>query len=424
MLLNSTQHLDTANASFREPRFGYGPLLGLLLANFLSNSAVAKYAPLGALKLTYEPIQWRPINSPSLQTEQLSYWHPINNPYGPPPPPSTGSEGSPTSEGQHIHHHHHISPLPPSNQQQIVNINERPPTEILIEGEEEPGEGTEVTVTDTASHFQDAIAEESVHQTVNTTAVEETTTLTPKKSVKRGISNPNRYRESNRRRKPANYYDYDSYEDDITTRGKNRVKPRRPVDSYEDEDDYDYEITTRPYKKKRRTTVKPKRNKYKTKRKPQRVTTVVNDYNDDDYDYEPVTQIVILRQRQTTLPPETTITTGRTTTESSTTTTEASTTTTASTTTKNSTNATGYGYGPSNGNEGISFTYGPPQGIYEQPNPSYGPPRPSYGPPKPEYGPPTGGQYPVAYTDWYNGDATRNAIVKKVNDIIGFENVF
>lgn len=202
-------------------------------------------------------------------------------------------------------------------------------------------------------HLEDTIAEESIltaiHQNLTSIEPVQNSTLAPKKTVKRGA--PSRH--NTRKRSPSkrrrltttpDYY-YDSYEDGTTTnryRSKNRQKPKRPVDSYEDEYDYNYEFTTRPYKKRRRTTLNP-RNRNKSRRKQQRATTVASDYN-DDYDYDPVTQIVILRQRQTVTPTDTVITSGVTTESSTSTTTDSSTTTTeTTTTTTNSTNTTGYG---------------------------------------------------------------------------------
>ncbi|KAJ8958763.1 hypothetical protein NQ314_006379 [Rhamnusium bicolor] len=69
-------------------------------------------------------------------------------------------------------------------------------------------------------------------------------------------------------------------------------------------------------------------------------------------------------------------------------------------------------------------SYGPPRPSYGPPQPSYGSPNIAYGSPNTAYGAPSHGYYQLPYSDWYSNEATRNAIVKKVNDIIGYDNVF
>lgn len=120
----------------RQPRFGYFPLLGILLTNFLTNSVIAKIASLGSLRLGYD-------STPSIHTNvnqhrDQPYWNAVSNPYGPPPPTTSIIDGiadhfEPAShhETQHVHHHHHH--VPSLTQQQIVHIKERP-TEIIING--------------------------------------------------------------------------------------------------------------------------------------------------------------------------------------------------------------------------------------------------------------------------------------------------
>nr|CAI5845362.1 unnamed protein product [Callosobruchus analis] len=122
-----TPVLSISEASLlqRQPRFGYIPLLGVFLSNLLSNTAVAKYIPLGAVRLSYDPIPLlRPVSHPI-----PSHHHYSHDPS--PPPPSS-------EEVQHFYHHHY---LPHINQNQIVNILDKKPTEIVVETDtEEPTE--------------------------------------------------------------------------------------------------------------------------------------------------------------------------------------------------------------------------------------------------------------------------------------------
>ncbi|CAH1974454.1 unnamed protein product [Acanthoscelides obtectus] len=98
----------------RQPRFGYIPLLAIFLSNLLSNTAVAKFIPLGSLRLSYDPL---PLLRPASSFQQ-----------------QYGSE-----ESQHVYHHQ-----PAIHQQQIVNIlDHKRPTEIVVEsGTEEPTESS------------------------------------------------------------------------------------------------------------------------------------------------------------------------------------------------------------------------------------------------------------------------------------------
>ncbi|KAJ8958761.1 hypothetical protein NQ314_006377, partial [Rhamnusium bicolor] len=333
----------------RQARFGYGPLLGLLLANFLSNSAIAKYAPLGALRLSYEPTPWLSQNDPTYDShssyDPYNYWHPIKNPYGPPlPPPTSAAE---TTDAQHFHHHHHINP--PPNQQQIVNINERPSAEIVIEDDDSDTDPQKVDANLENPHIVEPIAAESIISPIQVSIFSNNDThITPKPKnpVKRGAPSRFARRNKNNSHKHRRYtttpeYDYDSYEDFSTTsryKPKRKTEPRRPIDSDEEgseEYDYDlYDFTTKPYRKRRRTTSQPKRNKNKIRKNQQVVTTTVDDY---DYDRaQPVTQIVF-RQSEFTTTPSTMIING---TDDATSTTTTTTTTEATT---NSTNTTGYG---------------------------------------------------------------------------------
>uniref|UniRef100_A0A6P7GPQ2 DNA-directed RNA polymerase II subunit RPB1-like isoform X1 n=1 Tax=Diabrotica virgifera virgifera TaxID=50390 RepID=A0A6P7GPQ2_DIAVI len=330
-------------AAHRQARFGYIPLFGLLLANVLSNNVLAKYAPLGALRLSYDPVPW--IQKQPLQIhDSNNYWNSVSNPYGPPAPVSS----SETTDGtiQHVHHHHH---LPTANQQQIVNINERP-TEIII-GEGDEVEGTEQTenpsspviLTDEIAplpilrnslekpHHDEPVVAESKTLPVGLLAFLANSTTPVSRKVKRGTSRYSKPRKNNKytsqkRRKsttttPDYYYDsYEEEEEEPTTTTTRRYQSRRKVpqqkrpivDSYEESEssisnsysdlsresqDYDYEsyeYTTRPpYKKKRRTTTtlktttnRPKRyrNKYKP-RKPQKVI-YHDEYDEVEYDID------------------------------------------------------------------------------------------------------------------------------------------
>ncbi|KAJ8984528.1 hypothetical protein NQ317_010999 [Molorchus minor] len=399
----------------RQARFGFGPLVGLLLANILSKSVVAKFTPSSAFKISYEPIPW------TIHESGHNSWYPINEPHDPTLPPIVAN--SDTSEAQHIHHHHHISP---PNQQQIVNINNngRPPTEIIIDSDYDSTDMTGPDTTENSrlstiieenSYFESAktnlesprLYDEPVASESNTLRVkrpDETNTtsdLISKKSVKRGASRYN-YRKRNNQQKLTRILQHAGI--DL----KKRTNQRRPVDSYEESteeyEEYDsYELTTKPYKKKRRTTttVKSKRTKPKNKKKP---LTVIDDDDKQTDEAEPITQIIGIRPRQETTTLETMITNG----------------TTTMTPPIYSSNITGYGYGPSNGNENISFTYGPPHGELQG---TYGVPITSYGPPRPVYAHPVNGQYQVPFNNWYNtNEHAGNAVVKKVHDILDFDN--
>lgn len=295
------------NSIHRQPRFGYIPLFGLLLANVLSNSVLAKYAPLGALRLSYEPLPWlhKPTHYQNAH-ESYHYWHPVGNSYG--PAPISSSE----TANQHIHHHHQF---PGTTQQQIVNIHERP-TEIII------GD-TDTEATDQTETSSPLVIIEEKHDIPlfkNSLEKPEEKNLTPEsrslpsallaflanattpstKKVKRGTGKYTKTRKNNKyisqkKRRPtttSDYY-YDSYEDTTTTRRyqpKKKTQQRRPlVDSYEESEssisqsysdlsensqeyEYDsYELTTKPHKKRRRTTTtrhttnRPKRIKDKYK---------------------------------------------------------------------------------------------------------------------------------------------------------------
>lgn len=385
----------------RQARFGYFPLLGLLLANLLSDTTFAKYAPLGSLRLSYDPIpRVKPLYT---QAVQSSYWTPIQHANEPQRVPLYSGE----SGEQHYHHHHHIPPSSVS-QHQIVNIRDRP-TQIVIEDSSE--QNTEPNAGNTV---QSLIAEGTDNFPSLTTNIEkpdgepeeplpvESRTLSPqlieiiqngthlptKSLVKRGTQYRYKVRKNNkymnqyqkRRRYPTtttpDYYE-DTYEDITTRRSKPRrqpTRPRRPVsyESYEYQDsinysdrasgEYEYEsydFTTRsPYKKRRRTTTttmtsRPKRVKTKNRnknRKRQKITT--EEYEDDEYEneyLEPITEIEIKQRQQPgapNAPPQTQILNGTTTTEPSTTSTTVSTvgeTGGMNMTNNTSTNTTGYG---------------------------------------------------------------------------------
>ncbi|CAG9816722.1 unnamed protein product [Phaedon cochleariae] len=460
----------------RQPRFGYVPLLGLLLANLLSNTAVAKYAPLGALRLTYEPV---PYVQPAHQSHHVTdYWHAVNNPDGP-PSPSVGS--TETTEPQVIHHHHHLPPT--GTQQQIVNINERP-TEILIGETETEGaeqaETTPVIFEEPAPVLLDSnlekpgmelIADESrMIPTELLALISNNSALATKNIVKRGTSNRyvktrrnNKYANQKRRRIPTTTPEdyYDSYEDASATttttrryKPKRRTsKPKRPIlDSYEDsesdsysdlssDEDYEesYELTTRPQKKRRRTTTTTtttterynryrNKNKNKKHQKRQKVSSL-DEYDDVEYDterYDPTTTEIIreterpvLRQRQpitTTEAPDQETTTGG---------------------SPGSYNPPSSSYGaPSYHPPSSSFvpspSFNPPSSSYGTPSSSYGTPGSSQGPPSTAYGtssssygaPSHSSYYQVPFSDWYSNEVTRNNIVHKVHDLIGFDKVF
>ncbi|VEN56096.1 unnamed protein product [Callosobruchus maculatus] len=113
--------ISEATLLHRQPRFGYIPLLAVFLSNLLSNTAVAKFIPLGSVRLSYDPLPLlRPVSHPTPSHHQYQY--------GPPQPPVS------SEEIQHIYHHHH---LPHINQNQVVNILDKKPTEIVVETDTE-----------------------------------------------------------------------------------------------------------------------------------------------------------------------------------------------------------------------------------------------------------------------------------------------
>ncbi|KAJ3639422.1 hypothetical protein Zmor_002783 [Zophobas morio] len=404
----------------------FGPLLGLFLVNLLAKLVTAKYYSYLPYHFSYDPSPWLAYNKPlpsHNHHSSYSQWYPIKNPYEhlyqayP-----TLTTASPYLTGEHqvdydyreeyeypinaqYANYDRLIPAESNNIQKQVTQYKR--TIIPHKKEQE-----DIPLKSPTTISPVIIDKPETTTTVTTTVVPTLTTTTARtlepvaaessfkvrrqptqKYKRRSPSRRDKYPQRRRRTTtPAPEY-YDSYEDDYTERYQPNRKRRPPYqqssESYYDannEEYYDYETTTRYYKKqKRRPTRKVNRNQNQNR-------------NDDSFEIEtsterfnPNTEIVIVRQAMpTTTAASTTTNGGSTTTEPTTIITN----TTSSSTTTASTNNT-YGYGPSNGNEHVSFTYGPPVGPYSH--------------------------YQVPYVDWYAHEATKNAIVKRVRDIVNID---
>ncbi|XP_049817775.1 uncharacterized protein LOC126264325 [Aethina tumida] len=423
--LNLNNSSTDKQMSNRHPKF-YGPLLGAFLANLLALPITARFTPTGSLKLAYNqpPNYWnRYENYYSHEDFKPSNWQPSSY---------DNSQYYPvlTTSAPQIHHHHHHLDKPLASQQQIVNIHD-PSNEVVIE-DSYPEVPVQSTIPPTSfPDLQEPIPAESSLSVRRQKVPKEfrqnskrrtTTTYRPKqkRGTQRYYPNKKKYNNNKRRKTTTTEDYYESYEEYTTQKPKRKSQPKRPVSSYEDsasEYDYDYEesyeyTTRRPYKKRRRTTTR--RNRYKNKNKKRQE---LDDYDEYDYGFNyrnPFDNINIRPRQETTT--ETTTTTTAASSSSSSTTTQTTHIMNGTTVAPNNatSNTTGYGYGPSNGNEGISITYGPPTG---QNGAAYGPPRPSYGPPNYP-------QYHAHYSDWYESEATRNDIVQKVHDLIGVHHIF
>ncbi|XP_068916549.1 uncharacterized protein [Tenebrio molitor] len=375
----------------------FGPLLGLFLVNLFAKAVTAKYDSYFPFHLSHDPSPWVAYNKPLSNYNYHSYyphWYPVKNPYNY-EQPSYQTYPTLTTAAPFVSSEH----LPPDYDSDYAEdynygTNTQHPNEferlIPAESNNVQKQSTQEYTKGTTAHYLDGVT------TLNPTTTEDPIPAESNVKVKRqptqryrrrGTTRRNKYSQKRRRTTTAPPDDYyDSYEDYTERYKPNRRRPtqnRQSAESYYDDEEYydSYEATTRYYKK--------------PKRRPTRKANKNQNRNDESFEVEisterinPNTEIVIVRQSQTTTTQATTTTEPTTVITNST---AAPSTTTANSTTNNSTYVTVLGYGPSNGNEYVSFTYGPPVGKY---------------------------QYAVPYVDWYSPEATRNAIVKRVRDIV------
>ncbi|XP_045482317.1 uncharacterized protein LOC123686310 [Harmonia axyridis] len=429
----------------------YGHLVSFLLATFLTK-AVAKYAASSLLPLAYRPLLTnKPVNYLSFnQIHQPSEaWKP-SSPY---------LHGLTAFAAESYHNHY----SPPDNFQP-----------------DEPHETGVVQIPPSSGGLQHGKYHEVV-TTIESPDIADQSTSQSQYNYRRQLP-PNRWnyyprrgyppqRRENENRLPIDhrypynrfrtttpYYDYyDNYDD--SPKRQTPYKTRRPIRRRPTTENYDYlydsseygdssfedyiERTTRFYEK---TTKSNKR-----QRKPNKKTKIKKrtDYSDEDLSSEESVENLESKEKETqskrefkpqqrqatttttTQASTTTETTESTTTEESTTSMSTTSTTPSTTTARsNATQPTDYGQG---GNyDHISFTYGPPV-IHDVYSPPYNVHHPGYG-----YGPSNDegisitqnpSRFPLFYHNFpYNNlfpqDLTKNAIVQKVHDIVGFEHDF
>lgn len=306
--------------SLRQPRFGYFPLLGLLLTNLFTNTVLAKIATLGHLRIGNEGF---PLPRPGIDPHynRLQYWNAVSNPYGPPAPESTIVEGvtEPTShqEAQYFHHYHHN--IPALTQQQIVQVNEIP-SEIIINGVDNETTGfTEKTSSSQPIIFDDCHGcktniERPVQNILFDEAFKNSNGDELKSVVKRSTRDrsssnrkSNKYTAQRRRRPfyPDYFYDFE----DRLNFFRRKQPLRRPFDNYDDSDlESEEESLEETNKSKKRKSSNNRKSSSSSKQKDRNEDS--EDLEDDDDDEEDVRKI---KQRQNTPTPPTTVITNGTT---------------------------------------------------------------------------------------------------------------
>lgn len=419
--------LSTPEQGHRQSRT-YGHFVSFLLAT-LFTKAVAKYAASSILPLTHQP--WfsnKPVNYLSFNQIQQPQqaWKPVS-PY---------LHGLTAFAAGYQDHYSHPDPVDTPN----VELDQISSTLNSLPGYH----GVDVTLE---SPEIDQISSQSQFNYRRQPAPNRWD-YPPRRNYPPRRDYENRYHNTQRNKYPSNrvrtttsYYDYyDSYDDFETRQPERRTRPphrgRPTPSSYDylyDSSEYDgssyedyyekttkfYERTTKPYRRRKKMTKKAK-----TKKR-------TSDSEEDVFSEESVEELE--KPEEKPKPRQATTTTESTTTESTeSTTTEASTTvTTPSTTTAALQNVTQpSGYGPGGNYEHISFTYGPP--IVHQ---EYSPP---YDVHHNGYGPSRGNErisitqtpsFPLfyhnfPYTNLFPQELTKNAIVQKVHDIVGFDHDF
>lgn len=350
-------------------------------------------------------------------------------------------------------HYQQIRP-PPINQQQIINIHERP------SGSEEDYDDTRdnnrniITSIERPNNElgeESAVVNEEAHQVEPNDETQASASnvkyrrqrpdsmfaknkrTTPRPITKRGSEQSakiRRYNNKNRvnkrpytTRNPS-YYDYYDYSTSriISKRSTTRRPQRRTTTDNYDYGEYHYDnsldsthqIFTKNGGRRRR---RPTRKNNKNRRRPIQETYSDSEYyqtNEDSYEdsreysnYENI-QEILPRQEVTSSTTE-----GSSSTEF--TSTEMTSTTEPTTTNVSVTNNTGYGYGP---NYNGSLIYGPPNHDYSGPS--------GYGPSNGNenisitYGPPIGHrleQVAPLFDAWYNHYA-RNSVVRRIQDLL------
>lgn len=335
--------------TLRQPRFGYFPILGLVLTNFLTNSVIAKLAALGSLRLGSDSTPL--LHGNVHQHRDQPYWNAVSNPYGPPPPTTSiieaiaGHYEQPSYETQHVHHHHHH--VPSLTQQQIVHIKERP-TEIIINGGDNETSFQAGEVEGTTSNapllfdvesecygcntnlekpnFDDTFVGESRNLLSIELSNQDETSKVAKRSTSYNNKNNNRrytnVRKNNKyivqRRRPQRPfypdYFYDYAEDRFYNKYNNyrRRKPtRRPVDSYDDsdldddsfaeeEESFESEELSNP-KKKQQTSKTKKKSKLKQKHIKEDSDEDISEVEDESESVKIKDIQAFLRQQNTTI---------------------------------------------------------------------------------------------------------------------------
>ncbi|XP_044765467.1 uncharacterized protein LOC123321774 [Coccinella septempunctata] len=431
----------------------YGPLLNFLLATFLTK-VVAKYAASSLLPISHQP--WfsnKPVNY--LSFNQI---HQPNQIWKPASPYLHGLTAF--AAESYPDRYSPPDPLQTDDHHLIGNggIHETPTT---IDGHSHPTEYHMVDTTIETPETVDQFPSQSQYSFRRQPPPHRWPYPSRRNYPPPRRNYPNRYPNDQRNRNPshrfgttASYYDYyDNYDDLATWRTPHRTKRplirRRPTtESYDyyphdnseyDDSSYDdyfdkttkfYEATTNIYKRRRKPTKKTKIRK-RTDEIEEDIGSneSAEELDEKSAEEKPTTKEKEFKPKQrqqastTTTESTTTESTESTTTESSTT----MTTTKSSTSNpvQNVTQPNGYGQG---GNyDHIRFTYEPPN-IVQQ---NYGPPyahHTGYGPSsinerisitqKPSTFPLFYHNFP--YANLFPQEFTKNAIVQKVQDIVGF----
>lgn len=398
----------------------------------LLKAVTAKYDPLAPFQLVYNSDPWVAYENKQLASYQpsTSEWYPVENPFLPsyqqyqplttvkPFFPSQHISSGPDYSKIYNHYnnynyedYNHVDQLIASASNNIKKL----PSQI------------EAAETSTISPSTSTIFPYKIEEPIPAES------RYPTQKYKKRVPTRNPYiqkqkQKPKKKRTTTTPYPeyYDSYEEYEPPR-RRPVHTQQSSESYysddvEENDSYDdylYETTTKRFqnRRKKRPTRKVTKPPFPS---PSPLPSLEPVQVETTTPFSPPvftgqTEIVIVRQAATTAPATTTTTTEPDTIITNSTTAATTTLTTSSTDATSSPNNNTYGnfmlykpftkflvfialgYGPSNGNENISFTYGPPAGKY---------------------------QYSVPYFDWYSHEATRNAIVKRVRDIVTIDKQF
>ncbi|KAK9889895.1 hypothetical protein WA026_008698 [Henosepilachna vigintioctopunctata] len=422
----------------------YGPLLGLFLASLLTK-ALAKYAAASFLPITYPP--WILQNHKLVNYIPYDHVQQPNNAWQPASPFLHGLTAFAAD-----YHHESYSPteyypqLDTHDPHTATEFNQKPPNEHIHQ--EETHDYQAVPTAIESPHVFDQITSQSQvnYRRQRPPNRWNNHNYLPRRDYQNRIPydsvrnrNPvNRYRPTT----PYYDYNYESYDEPTTRytpyRTRRPTYRRKPVGSFEysyenseyDDSYYDdihTERTTKPYKRRKKPTKKNRFKKRKDASEEDLDDSESVEVSEENYSREKEVKVK-QRQQQSTTTTESTESTG-----SSTSTTETTTETTTSTSnsSQNQNTSATPGYGTGGGYDNISFTYGPP--VFSQ----------QYGPPKNEhhygYGPSNGNEavsltyspplFPIfqhnyPYSHWIPQEATKNAIIRKVHDIVGYDDDF